>query len=154
MENRFEVFLGLMTGIGRSIRRIKSMEMADFHLKGTHALCLYYLYREGALTATELCERCEEDKANISRTIEYLKRNGYILCHEETGKRYRAPLSLTEKGREAGGALVEKIDRVLSLSDEGITPEHRQIMYESLAKVNENLQRLCDQYEAESKEET
>lgn len=154
MENRFEAFLGLMTGIGRSIRRIKSMEMADFHLKGTHALCLYYLYKEGTLTAGELCERCEEDKANVSRIIEYLKKNEYIFSYEGTGKRYRAPLSLTEKGNEAGRALVEKIDRVLSLSDEGIAPEHRKIMYESLAKVNENLQKLCDQYEAESKEET
>ena len=128
--------------------------MADFHLKGTHALCLYYLYKEETLTARELCERCEEDKANVSRTIEYLKKNGYIFAGTDVGKRYRAPLSLTEKGRKAGGALVEKIDRVLSLSDEGITPAYRQIMYESLAKVNENLQKLCDQYEAESEEET
>ena len=154
MENRFEAFMGLMTGIGRSIRRIKSMEMADFHLKGTHALCLYYLYKEGALTATELCEKCEEDKANVSRIIEYLKRQGYLLSVSDVGKRYRAPLSLTEKGMQAGGALVEKIDRVLALSDEGITPEDRKTMYETLAKVNENLQKLCDQYEAQSKEET
>ena len=55
---------------------------------------------------------------------------------------------------QAGGALVEKIDRVLALSDEGITPEDRKTMYETLAKVNENLQKLCDQYEAQNKEET
>lgn len=153
MENRFEVFMGLMTGIGRSIRRIKSTEMADFHLKGTHALCLYYLYKEGALTATELCERCEEDKANVSRIIEYLKKQGYLLSVSEAEKRYRTPLTLTEKGREAGGALVDKIDCVLSLSDEGIAPEDLKTMYETLTKVNENLQRLCDRYEAQNKEE-
>ena len=148
MENRFEAFMGLMTGIGRSIRRIKSMEMAELQLKGTHSLCLYYLYKEGALTATELCELCEEDKANISRTIEQLKQNGYIVADAGTGKRYRAPLLLTDRGREAGAALVEKIDRVLLLASEGVTPENRAIMYESLMQINENLQKLCDQYEA------
>ena len=153
MENRFEAFMGLMTGISRSIRRIKSMEMADFQLKGTHALCLYYLYRERALTATELCELCEEDKANISRTIEHLKKNDYIACTAECGKRYRAPLSLTEKGQATGKKLVKKIDRVLLLSDEGITPENRKIMYESLERVSANLQKMCDRYEAENKEE-
>ncbi len=153
MENRFETFTALMTGIGRSIRRIKTMEMADFHLKGTHALCLYYLYRHDSLTATELCELCEEDKANISRTIEHLKQNDYIVCADGAAKRYRSPLALTEKGREAGAKMVEKIDKVLALSSEGISEENRRIMYESLYRVGENLQKLCDRYEKQSKEE-
>lgn len=151
MENRFEAFTALMTSIGRSIRRIKSLEMADFKLKGTHALCLYYLYRHGALTATELCELCEEDKANISRTIEYLKQNDYIVGTEGNTKRYRNPLTLTEQGRLAGAKMVEKIDKVLSLSGEGISEENLKNMYESLRRVDENLQGLCERYE--SKEE-
>ena len=153
MENRFETFTALMTSIGRSIRKIKTMEMADFRLKGTHALCLYYLYREDALTATELCELCEEDKANISRTIEYLKRNDYIACADGTARRYRSTLTLTEKGREAGARILEKIEKVLELSDEGISEENRRIMYEGLRRVDENLQRLCVQYEKQSKGE-
>lgn len=152
MKNRFESFVALMTGISRSIRRIKTMEMADFHLKGTHALCLYYLYREGELTATELCELCEEDKANISRIIEYLKKNDYIQC-ADGAKRYRSPLTLTERGRAAGEGMGEKIDKVLALSGEGISEENRKIMYESLYRVNDNLARLCDRYENQSKEE-
>lgn len=151
MENRFEAFTALITGISRSIRKIKSMEMADFQLKGTHALCLYYLYRQGVLTATELCELCEEDKANISRTIEYLKQNEYIEGMSGTAKRYRSPLSLTEKGRTVGAKMAEKIDKVLSSVSEGVSEENRKIMYESLRRVDENLQRICDRYE--SKEE-
>ncbi len=153
MHNRFEMFTMLMTSIGRSIRKIKTMEMADLHLKGPHAFCLYYLYRDGALTATELCERSEEDKANISRTLLYLEKNGYILCADKSQKRYRAPLTLTEKGKEAGAGIAKKIDKVLSISDDGMSEEHRRIMYEGLLHVNENLQKLCDEYEKQAKEE-
>ena len=153
MENRFESFTALMTGINRSIRRIKSMEMADFNLKGTHVLCLYYLYKHGALAATELCELCEEDKANISRTIEYLKQNDYIVAMESAIKRYRTPLHLTEKGQTVGEQLVSRVDRVLEQSGEGISDENRRIMYESLRCIEENLQRMCDQYEKQSKGE-
>ena len=153
MHNRFETFTMLMTSIGRSIRKIKTMEMADLHLKGPHAFCLYYLYKDGTLTATELCERCEEDKANISRTIDYLEKNGYILCADKAQKRYRSPLTLTEKGKEAGAGIAEKIDKVLAISGNGMSEEHRRIMYECLLCVNENLQKLCNEYENQSGEE-
>ena len=43
MEERFETFTILIARISRSIKRIKSEEMADFELKGPHVSCLYYL---------------------------------------------------------------------------------------------------------------
>ena len=67
MEERFETFTVLITRISRSIKRIKADEMADFELKGPHVSCLYYLSQRDGMTAAELCERCDEDKAAISR---------------------------------------------------------------------------------------
>ena len=68
MEERFETFTVLITRISRSIKRIKADEMADFELKGPHVSCLYYLSQRDGMTAAELCERCDEDKAAISRS--------------------------------------------------------------------------------------
>ena len=65
MEERFETFTVLIGRINRNIRRIKNQEMASFQLKSIHISCLYYLYSSGSLTAAELCERCEEDKAAV-----------------------------------------------------------------------------------------
>ena len=78
MEERFETFTVLIARISRSIKRIKADEMADFELKGPHVSCLYYLSQQDGMTAAELCERCDEDKAAISRSLDDLEKNGYI----------------------------------------------------------------------------
>lgn len=147
MEQRFETFTVLVAGISRAIRKIKSEEMVEFHLKGPHVSCLYYLYKQGELTAKELCDLCEEDKANMSRIIDFLERNGYVLCATQSRHRYRAPLSLTEQGEIVGRHIAERIDRVLLTAGEGVTEEERRVLYESLAKIYANLQKLCDTYD-------
>ena len=149
MEKRFETFTALVTGISRAIRRIKSEEMVEFHLKGPHVSCIYHLYTGGALTANKLCALCEEDKANMSRTIEYLEQQGYIA--PRTGPRYRAAIRLTDAGMLVGEQIAKKIDRVLSLAGEGVSEEHRAILYESLVRIHTNLLCVCDAYDLKSK---
>lgn len=151
MEHRFETFTALVTGISRAIRKIKSEEMVEFHLKGPHVSCLYYLYKEGDLTAKELCDRCEEDKANMSRILDYLEKNGYIHCRTLSPHRYRAPLSLTEKGKSVGKHIAEKIDRVLLFAGDGVSEEERHTLYDSLTRIYENLQKICNGYEENNK---
>ena len=149
MEQRFETFTALVTAISRDIRKIKTEEMAEFHLKGPHVSCLYYLYKQGALTATALCELCEEDKANMSRILEYLENNGYLV--PRASRRYRAPIALTERGHTVGAYIAEKIDRILFAAGEGVSEEHRRILYECLTKIHTNLKNICEGYETESK---
>lgn len=148
MEERFKTFTVLITNIGRSIHKIKTEEMTEYKLKSSHVSCLYYLYKEDSLTAKELCDICEEDKANISRSIKYLEETGYLECHSKHQKRYQSPLALTEKGREVGKLVAEKIDRILDQASAGLCEEHRVILYKSLMLVNENLQKICDRYDA------
>ena len=102
MQERFETFTVLINRISRDIRRIKNQEMAAYHLRSAHVSCLYYIYSLDGVTAAELCEHCEEDKATISRALEHLESNGFIVRNSERAKRYRSPLRLTEKGQEAG----------------------------------------------------
>ena len=146
MEQRFETFTALVTGISRVIRKIKTEEMAEFHLKGPHVSCLYYLYKEGTLTAKALCDLCDVDKANMSRILEFLEKNGYIVYAKEAHRRYRAPLMLTEEGKAVGGHIAEKIDRVLLAASEGVSEEDRLILYERLKKIYDNLIKVCKGY--------
>ena len=76
MQERFETFTVLINRISRDIRKIKNQEMAAYHLRSIHASCLYYIYSLGSVTSAELCEHCEEDKATISRAVDYLETNG------------------------------------------------------------------------------
>ena len=143
---RFKTFTVLIASLTRNIRKIKTEEMAKWKLKSPHVSCLYYLYQRKSLTSKEICEICEEDKANISRSIEYLEENGYIKCKSEMRKRYKKQYELTEKGYEIGKSLSERIDYVLLRASEGVSEEERLIMYKSLMLINDNLQKLNDEY--------
>ena len=147
MQERFNTFTVLIAKINRTIRRIKTEEMAGFDLKSTHVSCLYYLYINEALTTKELCDICMEDKASVSRSIEYLENKGYLKPAEKESKRYKRLLELTEKGKEIGKKLFEKINEILDQSSEGISEDVRQTMYRSLESISENLQKICDKYD-------
>ena len=142
MKDRYETFTVLIAKICRSIRKIKNMEMAEYDLKSPHISCLYYLYSFGALTAAELCDKCEEDKATISRSIDHLEKNSYLICEARCAKRYKSPLVLTEKGREAGKKIADKIDRVLSEISEELSEEDRTVFYRSLNIINDSLETI------------
>lgn len=87
MKERFETFTVLISKINRNIRKMKNQEMAEHDLRSTHGSCLYYLHSADSMTATELCERCEEDKATISRAVNHLEKNGFVFCESKSAKR-------------------------------------------------------------------
>ena len=140
MKDRFKTFTVLISKISRCIKRIKAEVMRDFNLKCPHISCLYYLYKEKSLTAKELTDICYEDKASISRSLDYLEVNGFIFCEANTKKRYRSRLNLTEKGKEAGRILAEKIDNILEKASIGLNEESRVILYQSLGLISNNLE--------------
>lgn len=139
MEERFQTFTTPITDISRKIRKIKSEEIEVFNLKAPHVSCLYYLYINGNMTAKELSDVADEDKANISRSIEYLENNGFISCDSSSPKRYRALLKLTEKGNDVGEYIVKKIESYLEKASKGISDEMRKTMYECLFLIDKNL---------------
>lgn len=140
MFERFETFTVLINRISRNIRKIKNQEMAEYNLRSVHVSCLYYLYTADGLTATDLCERCEEDKATISRALDFLEQEGYLVGAVKSQKRYKAPLTLTEKGRQMGAIIADKIDRVLDGIADRLTEEERIAFYRSLALISEGLE--------------
>jgi len=140
MQERFETFTVLINRISRNIRKIKIQEMADYNLRSAHISCLYYLYTNKGTTATELCERCEEDKATISRALDYLETNGYIICEAKNTKRYKSRLHLTEKGQEVGKKIADKIKDVLDAISGGLTEDERVAFYRSLSIISKSLE--------------
>lgn len=146
MKKRFETFTQQIARINRNVRKIKTEEMEEFNLKSPHVSCLYYLYKDGTMTAKQLCDVCDEDKAAISRSIDFLENNGYLVCKSKTEKRYKSPLELTAKGKQVGQVIANKIDNVLALASEGLSDGDREVFYKSLILISENLQKFCDKY--------
>lgn len=138
MIQRFDAFVSGITACYKYIQRIKSMEMTEFGLKGTHVMCLYYLRQNPAgLTASQLCGLCAEDKAAISRTVSELRSRGYITSLSE--KAYRAMLTLTSAGQEVARKFDKLIEGWVTAGGDGLTDEERSDFYKSLAAIAENL---------------
>ena len=148
MQERFETFTVLINRISRNIRKIKNQEMAEYHLRSAHVSYLYYLYTNNGATATDLCERCEEDKATISRTLDYLERNGFLTCESKNAKRYKSPLLLTEKGNEVGKKIADKVSGVLDKISGTLTENERIAFYRSLSVISESLDAVSKTGEA------
>ena len=140
VKERFETFTVLINRISRNIRKIKNGEMSEYNLRSSHISCLYYLYLSDGLTATDLCERCEEDKATISRSLDYLEKNCYLICESYGTKRYKSAFNLTDKGLETGKKIADKIDMVIDDVSCYLTDEEREAFYHSLTVISERLE--------------
>ena len=147
MNRRFQSFVTGITVCYKYIQRIKSMEMTELGLKGTHVMCLFFLdqHPEG-LTAARLCQLCAEDKAAISRTAAFLQQEGYILS---AGSRYRANLILTEKGKAAALQVEKLIDKWVGFGGEGLSEEDRAAFYRVLEHISNNLRDTVDSKKSE-----
>ncbi len=143
MKQRFETFTVLINRISRNIRKIKNQEMAEYNLRSAHISCLYYLYTTEGLTATDLCERCEEDKATISRSLDYLEKNGFLTYETKLAKRYKSPIMLTEKGEAVGKKIADKIEKLLEEISVGLTEEERVQFYRCLNTISDSLENVA-----------
>ena len=146
MQERFETFTVLINRISRATRKIKNQEMADYHLRSAHVSCLYYVYSLENVTSAELCEHCEEDKATISRAVDYLETNGFLL-RGTSAKRYKSPLLLTEKGRDAGKRIAEKIGGILETVSHALTEKERIEFYRCLSTISRSLEAIVQNSE-------
>ena len=144
---KFETFTVLIARISHAIRKIKMGEMAEFTLKSSHVTCLYYLYLKGPLTAKELVAVSTEDKAALSRSVEYLEKSGLIKPSLGDKKRYKTPLELTEKGREVAEKIAMRADGIVETAGKDMTEEERVVFYRCLTGICENLQSLAEVYD-------
>ena len=144
MIGRYELFSSAISCMHHDIQRIERVEMAGYGLKGPHAQCLLAMVRhpEG-ITAARLCEICEKDKAAISRILSELEQAGMVLREKRNGVAYRANLLLTEQGKAAAHAVMEKARLAVELAGTGFDDSEREIFYRVLTKIAGNLHAIC-----------
>ena len=140
MISKYEIFTTVVSSLYHDIQRIERQEMARYGLKGPHAQCLAIMARfPGGLTAAQLCEICERDKAAISRTVAELEEAGLLTRKEHNGIRYRVPLVLTEAGLTAAQAVNAVAGRAVEQAGAGLHDDQRAVFYEVLGQIAQNL---------------
>ena len=140
MKDRFETFTVLINRINRNIKKIKNKEMEAYNLRSIHTTCLYYIYLNENITASKLYHRMEEDKAAISRALDYLQENGFIAMENSQEKKYRCPLILTDKGKKVAKQIVDKINAILS--EVGLNKDERETFISQLSDISSKIENI------------
>ncbi|MBR4078421.1 MAG: MarR family transcriptional regulator [Oscillospiraceae bacterium] len=144
MLHRFEQFVSYISAIHRDIQRIEREEMEKLGLKGAYAQYLVAMqrYPEG-ITAADLCEVCDKDKAAVSRAVTEMEKHGLLHKLGSRENQYRAMLRLTEKGRHAAEYVCTKAISAVQIAADGIDEETRTALYRALRSVSRQMQFIC-----------
>lgn len=143
MIGRFEQFSSAISCIYKYIQKIEREEMAKYGLKGPHVQCLVALSHGGeGLTASQLCELCDKDKAAISRAVSGLEKAGLLL---REGTSYRARLRLTEEGKRTAGRISGIVEDAVALAGRGLTDGDRKVFYAALDRIASNLRAISEE---------
>lgn len=144
MVSKYEHFSLSISRIYHDIQKIERTQMEGMGLKGPHAQILLTLHRypEG-VTAVQLCELCAKDKAAVSRTIAELEEKGMVMRRQFHGSSYRALLQLTPEGEKAAREVGERAVMAVEQAGKGLDDENREVFYQVLALIAENLHTLC-----------
>ena len=143
MTGRFEIFTLALSEMTSSWNKIATEELKPYGLKGGYIVYLIALFKKpDGLTAANLCEICNKDKAEVSRAIKALEGSGFVTRTNTTVSGYRASITLTEKGREITHALRERIKLIVEKGGAGLTENQREVFYDALSTISENLKAI------------
>lgn len=142
--NRFEEFVTLTNMVYKGLQKVKSYEVKGLGLKGSHVMCMFYLgQHEEGLTSGELCEKCREDKAAVSRNLKYLVEKGFVKLAEEDDKKYKLKNVLTEEGKEAYAQILQLVYKAEERFGTGMNAKERAAFYKGLRNVAGKFDEFC-----------
>ena len=142
MLSKYEAFAAAISAVYRNIQKIERDEMTLCGGKGAFAHYLTVLYRhpEG-LTAAEMCDICDKDKAAISRVVAELEERGLVLRTD--GSAYRAHICLSEEGRATAEYVLQRAQAAVDTCGQGLTDAERSVFYAVLNHIAGNLETIA-----------
>ena len=140
---RFYRFVLLIDGVHKCIQKLRFDTAPYFGVKSVHIFWVYELlaHPEG-LTAAELASRNMISRSLVSREIEELLKDGYIVMQGTAhGKRknYNSRITLTDKGKDLASMIMSEGVKVQNAASVDITPEELASFYTTLEKLHRNL---------------
>ena len=126
-----------------SWNKIATEEMKPFGLRGGAVIYLIALYKhQDGITSAKICEICNRDKAEVSRTISAMEKKGLVSRKSTTVNGYNANITLTDKGKEVTKTLRDRVKLAVERGGEGLTDKQREEFYNALKVIGGNLKRI------------
>ncbi len=143
MISRYELFTTAISSIYHQFRKIERDEMERYGLRGTYTQYLLAIDRSAdGITAAQLSELCEKDKAAVSRAVADMETQGLVSRSTTNERAYRARLCLTEEGKRAAEFVRKRSQIAVDLAGNGLSDADRAVLYAALELIAGNLQRI------------
>jgi DNA-binding MarR family transcriptional regulator len=143
MLRRFEEFSFVISSIYHAIQKIERDEMEKYGLKGPHAQYLVAMsHWPDGVTAAQLSELCDKDKAAVSRALVELEKRGMVIRELANDTAYRALLKLTQKGEAAAQFVGRKATAAVEIAGKGLSEAERAAFYAALHAISHRLTRI------------
>ncbi|MBR6524956.1 MAG: MarR family transcriptional regulator [Clostridia bacterium] len=143
MISRYEQFTFYVSGIHRNIQRIERMVMDQRGYRGAYAQYLAAMLRHPqGVTAAQLCELCEKDKAAVSRAMSEMIEKGLVRREGVNG--YRALLFLTEDGQKAAAHVRTQAEVAVGAAGKCLSDAEREALYQALDRLYHNLSDIAE----------
>ena len=130
--------------LGKAARVIEKRINENFEKAGkkitrNHWVVLVHLWKKDGQNQTTLCDYAGRNKTTITRTIDSLEKQNYVLRVPDSNDRRNKLIYLTHKGKQAQEALSEIMLTTLEEATAGIAPAHLDICKQVLHQVFLNL---------------
>ncbi len=143
MYHRFERFSYAISDISRNWHKLVGEEMEKHGLKSAHSIYLLALARyEEGITASQLCEICGKDKADVSRMMKIMEQRGIVIKDGGSQNRYGGVFHLTEDGCAIAEQIRSRASHAVEIAGADLTDEHREIFYRALESIAAKIQKM------------
>lgn len=143
MVDRFERFSLAVFEISKHWHKLTSEELEVYGLKGPHSMYLIAMHqRPEGVTASQLCELCGRDKADVSRMMSIMEEKGLVIRENPNQSQYKGLFKLTAAGKSAADYACARAQLAVELACAGIDEPTIKIFYETLSKIALNLRRI------------
>ncbi len=144
MLDRFEHFTYATNEISKFWRKLAGDEMEKHGLKASHALYFTVLskHNDTGLTASQICEYCGRDKADVSRMLSIMEKKGLLVKQGGYQNLYKGVFKLTDEGYAVAKTVSERAEKAVALAGKDLSEEKRSLFYEALDTIVENMREL------------
>ncbi len=144
MIDRFEHFTYAINEITRFWRKLAGEEMEKHGLKASHAIYFTVLAKHHAagLTASQICEYCGRDKADVSRMLAILEDRELLVKEGGHQNLYNGVFKLTDAGIKIAECVKDRAGKAVAAAGKDLSPEAREIFYGALDSIVRNLREM------------
>ncbi|MEO0897226.1 MAG: MarR family winged helix-turn-helix transcriptional regulator [Bacteroidota bacterium] len=142
MKNHLETSLGAL--IGQAGRAMARALMDKFNRKGyefgmDHWIVLVHLWKEDGQTQQNLGETAGKNKTSVTRAIDWLEKNNYVVRVADREDRRHKRIYLTNSGKNMQELLAPEVKEVIAEATAGIPPEEVEACKNVLRHMFSNL---------------